>query len=157
MKGFTLIELLLVISIIGLLSTLATTALGTARQKSRDSRRVADIKQIQGALEMYFNDNSRYPFGTIGGVVQTTGSLGDASHRVLSSQNGFNTSASGVSYMAKVPSDPGGESSYAYDYESSTGSTYTIAFGLAGKTGNLICTTYSATCCTASPSGIICN
>ena len=60
-KGFTLIELLVVIAIIGLLSTLSILALNTARARSRDARRVADIKQIQTALEMYFNDAGIYP------------------------------------------------------------------------------------------------
>src|SRR6056297_2892443 len=60
-KGFTLIELLVVIAIIGLLSTLAIVALNSARQKSRDAKRVSDIKQIQTALELYYNDNFGYP------------------------------------------------------------------------------------------------
>lgn len=60
-KGFTLIELLVVIAIIGLLSTLSILALNTARARARDAKRVADVKQIQTALEMYFNDAGSYP------------------------------------------------------------------------------------------------
>ncbi|NCD01236.1 prepilin-type N-terminal cleavage/methylation domain-containing protein, partial [bacterium] len=60
-QGFTLIELLVVIAIIGLLATLSLVALNSARQKSRDAKRVADIKQMQTALELYYNDNDAYP------------------------------------------------------------------------------------------------
>lgn len=59
--GFTLIELLVVISIIGILSAVVLASLNTAREKSRDVRRVADIKQFQLALELYFDENSAYP------------------------------------------------------------------------------------------------
>ncbi len=59
--GFTLIELLVVIAIIGILSTLAIVALGSARAKSRDSKRVADMQAIQKALELYYADNASYP------------------------------------------------------------------------------------------------
>lgn len=60
-KGFTLIELLVVIAIIGLLSTLAVVSLNNARSKSRDAKRISDIKQIQTALELYYTDNDGYP------------------------------------------------------------------------------------------------
>ena len=63
-KGFTLIELLVVIAIIGLLATLSVIALNTARVKARDARRVSDVKQIQTALEMYFDASSTYPAAT---------------------------------------------------------------------------------------------
>ncbi|MFA7088218.1 MAG: prepilin-type N-terminal cleavage/methylation domain-containing protein, partial [Patescibacteria group bacterium] len=60
-EGFTLIELLVVIAIIGLLSTLSILALNSARARARDAKRIADVKQIQTALEMYYNDVGDYP------------------------------------------------------------------------------------------------
>ncbi|TSD02674.1 MAG: N-terminal methylation motif domain-containing protein [Parcubacteria group bacterium Athens0714_16] len=60
-KGFTLIELLVVIAIIGILSSVVLASLNSARQKSRDARRIADIKQVQLALELYFDSNANYP------------------------------------------------------------------------------------------------
>lgn len=59
--GFSLIELLVVISIIGILVTFATVSLTNAQQKGRDSRRKADLKTIQQALELYFQANGKYP------------------------------------------------------------------------------------------------
>ena len=61
-SGFTLIELLVVIAIIGILSAVVLASLNTARQKARDAKRIADIKQIQLALELYFDDfDTAYP------------------------------------------------------------------------------------------------
>lgn len=34
---------------------------GGSQESSRDARRIADIKQTQTALELYYNDNNRYP------------------------------------------------------------------------------------------------
>jgi len=60
-KAFTLVELLVVIAIIGILATLAVIALQQARSRARDSKRVADVKQTQTALELFFNEQGRYP------------------------------------------------------------------------------------------------
>lgn len=60
-KGFTLIELLVVISIIGLLATVVLVSLNSARAKARDARRLADMKTIITALEMYYSDYNEYP------------------------------------------------------------------------------------------------
>jgi len=59
--GFTLIELLVVISIIGMLSSIVLASLNTARAKARDARRVSDLRQVQTALEFYYDKHGNYP------------------------------------------------------------------------------------------------
>lgn len=60
-RGFTLIELLVVIAIIGILSSVVLASLNSAREKGRDGRRVSDIKQLQLALELYYDSEGEYP------------------------------------------------------------------------------------------------
>ena len=72
-QGFTLIELLVVIAIIGLLSTLSILALNQARARARDAKRIADVKQIQTALELYYNEVGDYPASVTPGTAIANG------------------------------------------------------------------------------------
>lgn len=127
-SGFTLIELLVVIAIIGLLSTLAVVALGSAREKARDAKRLSDIKQVQTALEIYYTENNSYP--TADTVI-----LGSAGYACLGA-GGFGDIGCASAYMGKLPTNPtpGGAN---YVYTSADGTVYSITFTLEGKSGNL--------------------
>ncbi|PIR82629.1 hypothetical protein COU20_01565 [Candidatus Kaiserbacteria bacterium CG10_big_fil_rev_8_21_14_0_10_59_10] len=98
-RGFTLIELLVVIAIIGILSSVVLASLNSAREKGRDSRRISDIKQLQLALELYYDGNSStYP-----------ANLADVA----------------PDYISVIPTGPQGD---AYQYASvDSGSSYVLA------------------------------
>ena len=123
-KGFTLIELLIVVAIIGLLSTLAVVALGSARVKARDSKRLADLKQLQTALELYYTDNNAYP--------TVEGALGTGNFACLNS-SGWQAAGCSSPYMGQVPTDPK-TGSYTYTVSSSS---YSVSASLEDDVGGL--------------------
>lgn len=105
-RGFTLIELLVVIAIIGILSSVVLASLNSARKKGRDARRISDIKQLQLALELWYDNNSsKYP---------------DA------------LSSLAPTYISVIPSDPQG-GAYAYDNLTSTGAACVVATGVCSN------------------------
>ena len=105
-RGFTLIELLVVIAIIGVLSTVVLASLNSARAKARDVRRKVDMRQMQTALELYFESNTAYP--STGGIWFGV-SVNGGSHTT----SGVNAYIPGVtpSYISFLPVDPGGDRS----------------------------------------------
>ena len=60
-KGFTLIELIVVIAIVGILATFIVTNVASNLKRARDAERTNSLKQIQTALELYYQDNGEYP------------------------------------------------------------------------------------------------
>lgn len=62
-NGFTLIELIIVIAIMSILSALLFAIIDPLSQfqKANDGRRKSDLRQIQQALEGYYQDNGQYP------------------------------------------------------------------------------------------------
>ncbi len=127
-QGFTLIELLVVIAIIGLLSTLAVVALGNARTKARDAKRMSDLKQVQTALELYYTDKNAYPTGT-------AVSLGSGSYACLGS-GGWGATGCASAYMGTVPLDPTNASPNVYTYTAAS-NTYYINASLEGTVNTL--------------------
>ena len=140
-KGFTLIELLVVIAIIGLLSTLSVLALNGARARARDAKRIADIKQIQTALEMYYNDNNSYPAAALTQLTTTTPPLMRVIPTAPTPADGSCTTSTG--------SNP-----YTYTFQAggsggSATASYTLTYCLGFATGNVASGVHTAT-----PAGI---
>ena len=95
-----MIELLVVIAIIGILASVVLASLNTARRKSRDARRLADIKQIQVALELYFDANDgQYP-------------------DTLAALSAADACGSGAVCMSSIPTPPAGAGQAAYTFAS---------------------------------------
>jgi len=148
--GFTLIELLVVIAIIGLLATIAVTGLSAARQKARDTKRIADVRSVFVALELYNNDYDGYP------AAPSPVTLGEGNYRALC-EAGFRavcdpgeTVFHGLVPTAPLPID--GSCSVddnSYSYETPGGGEFVITFCLGGSVGD-----FEAGIHTASPSGI---
>ncbi len=127
-KAFTLIELLVVIAVIALLSTLSVVALSNARAKSRDARRLSDIKQIQTALEMYLDDAGIYPASL-----------------PVGSQIAYGNSV----FLTSIPGDPMGGNQYNYA-QTESGHSYTLDFILETKSADYEPGNYQAT-----PKGVL--
>jgi len=66
-NGFTLVEMLVVITIIGILATLAIPNLTKARNKAKEAEVKANLHVIQTALERFYTDNGQYPPYIAGG------------------------------------------------------------------------------------------
>lgn len=104
-RGFTLIELLVVIAIIGILASIVLAATGTSRKKGRDARRLADFKQIQLALELYFD------------------AAASPTYPAVASGNWGTLKTALVSHIS-LPSDPINDgTNYFYDYQSTNGAS----------------------------------
>jgi prepilin-type N-terminal cleavage/methylation domain-containing protein len=122
-KGFTLVEIILVTVIIAILAGTVISVINIPRiqARSRDSRRVGDIKRMQTALELHFADNRSYPdFSTSWVEVNTAGfSTAMASYISDTPQDPRNGESSGVSCF--------GSGNYGYWYRTTAGgATYVL-------------------------------
>jgi len=135
-KGFTLIELLVVIAIIGLLSSVILASLNTARKKGRDARRIADLKQLQTAVELYNSDNNKYPVGT-GSAVAVASAL----------------SALAPSYIGTVTDDPSGGSQHYYYIADTNGAFYCLGAKMEGTAPAVSCSNSGYTSALNSATG----
>src|SRR5262245_13535710 len=104
-SGFTLIELLVVIAVIGFIASLVMVFLNDARMKSRDAKRVSEVKQMMTALEQYYSECASYPAATsivLGSATYTSLYSGGAA----CAGGGFGTAQTGTTYIKVITAAP---------------------------------------------------
>ncbi len=133
-SGFTLIELLVVIAIIGLLASVVLVSLNGVRVKARDTKRVAEIKQLSTVIQLYIDDNNG-SFPSNAGCASGWCCLGHGNSGTC--WNGTYYHGSTVldnslspKYVSKIPDDPLNNTSRygdAYMYRTDTDANGTFA------------------------------
>jgi prepilin-type N-terminal cleavage/methylation domain-containing protein len=111
-KAFTLVELLVVVAIISLLTGIIITNLTSSKTKSRDSKRVSDMAQIQLALSLYFDRCNEYPDATLD--TPSGGYYLDVNKFNGCPQVGGVPVVTLKSYIDKIPTTPSPGSNYPF-------------------------------------------
>ncbi len=116
-QGFTLIELLLAITIVVILGSIVVVSVSSSRPKTRDTKRIEEVKVLKGAIELYFANNGQYPSVTFDGNVN-----------LISTLQPFLV----PNYTAVVPQDPlyPGVNATPGDYEYIRGSAGSYGIGV---------------------------
>lgn len=104
-RAFTLVELMVVVGIIAVIASIILASISTARQNTREKKRLADLGTIEFALTLYREKERSYPSFDSGAEIGVGGAI-DAVIEL---------------YGGNVPHDPnttGTGGSYAYWYDS---------------------------------------
>ncbi len=98
-KGFTLLEIIIVVAIIAILAAILLPRITGVRTAVNDTRRITDLRKVQGYLEVYYTKNRSYPAGDWAAL---------------------ETALSGASIgVQALPDDPAADKNYAYETDSS--------------------------------------
>jgi|GEM_PF-786218 len=131
-KAFTLIEIATVVIIIGLIFTVVMVNLHPFQAKTRDTKRLSDISQLQAALEMYKRDEAVYPTIITAGQPLVGGIYGK-------------TYLPQVPVAATTPGNSACAAGAAYTYGVKTDGNYQLAYCLETGAGNVAAGTHCAT------------
>lgn len=132
-KGFTLVEILVVVSIIGMLSSIVLVGLGSFRARGRDARRIADLRETQNALELYYGKFGGYPLVTWEGleVALTDAEIGVSgiSDDPLGGSNHYRYASNGQSYVIGAQLEDKNNQALKDDVDGSGAETFGVDCG----------------------------
>lgn len=112
--GFTILELLIVVAIIGILSAATLVLLSDTRARSRDAKRLSDMREIEKALNLYQTSNGNFPVS-----VSTTTLTGEDSVSTALENGGH------ISELLPDPQHP--DLTYKYS-TNANGTDFTLSF-----------------------------
>jgi type II secretion system protein G len=128
-RGFTIIELIVVIAIIAVLAGIVISSVNIYTAKARDAKRMADLRQISKALELYKIDNGQYP---------STAGICAGNWCCSYSVANWNTFGAMMTNYVKLSNDPTNNGYppwdnikyYTYCYRSDSGAKYDLVANL---------------------------
>lgn len=124
-KGFSLTEIMVVVVIIGILASIITINLTSAKVKGRDAKRQSDMDGMASSLEIYYAQNKTYPIASNWDVLKDYTDLGGKKFY--------------PTYISSWPVDPKNETanfpkSFAYYYKiTDDGSMFALDAMLEGN------------------------
>ena len=127
-RGFTLVELLIVIAIIGILAGVFFIGVTGFRNSALDARRIADLKNIQNSLELYYSKCRLYPNAGSNSTNCPTANTTDETAQGSGFESMLTTAGLGVT---AVPKDPVGTTPYTYKVAIG-GQSYVLVAVLSG-------------------------
>lgn len=124
-RGFSPIELLVAVAILCLIATILVIAIGDLRVRSRDERRLSDMKTISSALGLYRSQKDIFPI--------------EPDPIVITGKDSLSAALIEEEIIKSVPTDPSSaENGYVYTYQSfNSGTSFVLRFCLETDSAKL--------------------
>jgi len=130
--AFNLIELLVVIAIIGVVVVSSVVSYKFLEQKKNESKIESDIRQMQLALELYYNKNHSFP-GTPGEEFDLTSDYSLTSQGFVAEGQKAPLLPGEKIYLGSLPESPYVDKPYTYYLHNTSSDSYVIRYQLGDE------------------------